>query len=111
MNGMHRETGQSLSGIDHLRQSIVDILTTPIGTRVMRLDYGSRLYERVDMPINRFTVVELYAAVAEALLRWEPRLQLTRVQVEQVAPGSVSLVLEGVYVPEGRTVVIDGVSL
>ena len=45
MTGMDRETGKSLSGIEHLRQSIRDILTTPIGSRVMRRDYGSRLFE------------------------------------------------------------------
>jgi phage baseplate assembly protein W len=41
MQGMNRNTGRKLSGVDHLRQSIVDILTTPIGSRVMRRDYGS----------------------------------------------------------------------
>lgn len=43
MNGISATTGRPLSGIDHLRQSIRDILTTPIGSRVMR-----RLYQRID---------------------------------------------------------------
>lgn len=34
MLGMDRNTGKLLSGTDHIRQSIVDILTTPLGTRV-----------------------------------------------------------------------------
>ena len=50
MNGINAHTGQALSGIDHLRQSIRDILTTRIGTRVMRRDYGSRLPTLVDTP-------------------------------------------------------------
>ncbi|NBO96416.1 MAG: phage baseplate protein, partial [Betaproteobacteria bacterium] len=41
MLGINAQTGQPLAGIDHLRQSIRDILTTRIGTRVMRRDYGS----------------------------------------------------------------------
>lgn len=41
--GMSRDSGKELKGIDHLRQSITDILTTPVGTRVWRRDYGSRL--------------------------------------------------------------------
>ncbi|MEW7978507.1 MAG: GPW/gp25 family protein [Candidatus Sedimenticola endophacoides] len=53
MQGMHAITGQHLAGEAHLRQSIIDILTTPLGTRVMRRDYGSRLFELVDAPINR----------------------------------------------------------
>lgn len=29
MQGLNATTGQSLAGLDHLRQSIADILTTP----------------------------------------------------------------------------------
>ncbi|NYZ70451.1 baseplate assembly protein W, partial [Endozoicomonas sp. SM1973] len=50
MQGTHRLTGKPLSNLDHLRQSITDILTTRIGTRLMRRDYGSRLPELVDRP-------------------------------------------------------------
>ena len=53
MNGINAHTGQALSGIDHLRQSIRDILTTRIGTRVMRRDYGSRLPTLVDNPMTQ----------------------------------------------------------
>lgn len=97
MQGMHRVTGQSLSGIEHLRQSIGDILTTPLGSRVMRRDYGCRLFQWLDAPINRGILVEIYAAVAEALLKWEPRFVLKRIQVEQVQVGQMSLNLEGIY--------------
>jgi phage baseplate assembly protein W len=97
MHGMHSQTGQRLTGMEHLRQSISDILTTPIGSRVMRRDYGSRLYEFIDAPINRSTLVEIYSAVAEALRCWEPRLQVNRVQVEAYQPGFLQLKLDGVY--------------
>ena len=63
---MNSETGKTISGIEHLKQSIVDILTTPIGARVMRRDYGSRLFELIDHPIVPGFAQELYAAVAEA---------------------------------------------
>ena len=43
LSGMDASTGQPLTGSAHLVQSIRDILTTPIGSRVMRRDYGSRL--------------------------------------------------------------------
>jgi len=52
MLGMDRRTGLPLSGLDHLRQSIEDILTTPIGSRRMRPGYGSRLRRYVDLPVN-----------------------------------------------------------
>jgi phage baseplate assembly protein W len=111
MQGMNRNTGRKLSGVDHLRQSIVDILTTPIGSRVMRRDYGSRLYQLVDGPINRALFVEVYAATAEALVKWEPRFQLSRVQVESVKPGQTSIALEGLYLPENRSLSLEGVLL
>ncbi|MBU2714485.1 GPW/gp25 family protein, partial [Zooshikella sp. WH53] len=79
MQGINNNTGKSLSGIEHLKQSITDILTTRIGTRVMRRDYGSRLPELIDEPLNGALRLELIAATAEALTRWEPRFKLTKV--------------------------------
>ncbi|MGF7149428.1 hypothetical protein FHS96_003079 [Sphingomonas zeicaulis] len=95
MRGMNAATGAALDGIEHLVQSIRDILTTPIGTRVMRRDYGSLLFELIDAPFNAATRLRMYAATAIALKRWEPRLRLTRVAVDQVAPGQIKLTLEG----------------
>lgn len=111
MDGMNRITGQWLTGEAHLRQSIVDILTTPLGSRVMRRDYGSRLYQWVDAPMNRKTLVEIYAVAAEALRRWEPRLEVSRIQVEQIASGRLHLLLEGEYRPSGRPIRLEGIEV
>ncbi len=108
MRGTDCTNGKALSGIDHLRQSIRDILATPVGSRVMRRDYGSRLFELVDAPSNRETLLNIYYATAEALMRWEPRLQLERVFATAAEPGSVTLTVQGVYLPEGSPVVLDG---
>ncbi len=81
MSGMHTTTGRTLKGLDHLQQSISDILSTPIGSRLMRRDYGSRLFELIDLPTNHNTLLRLYAATAEALDKWEPRIKLSRVQI------------------------------
>jgi phage baseplate assembly protein W len=109
MIGMSAQTGRALSGIDHLRQSITDILTTPIGTRIMRRSYGSKLFELVDAPMNRETLLNLYAATAEALEAWEPRFKLERTIATSAAPGRVELSVTGEYLPEGKKVTIDGV--
>src|SRR5690554_4831638 len=79
MIGMNCTTGTRISGAAHLRQSISDILTTPIGSRLMRRDYGSLLPDLIDQPQNAATRVRLYAAVASALMTWEPRLRLSRI--------------------------------
>lgn len=111
MNGTDAITGRSLSGVDHLRQSIRDILTTPIGSRVMRRDYGSRLYELVDAPLNGDTVVDLYAATAEALSIWEPRIAVEQITASQPGPGRVILNMTGIYTPTGEQITVDGIEV
>lgn len=107
--GMSRTTGDSLGGFDHLRQSIWDILTTPIGTRVHRRDYGSRLPLLVDRPINKSLISELVAATAEALDRWEPRLKLEQVVIDNVSSsGQIELSLVGYYLINGKKIEIEG---
>jgi phage baseplate assembly protein W len=91
---MSRSTGRGLAYREHLAQSIGDILTTPVGSRVMRRAYGSDLPRLVDAPMNGETVVDLYVATAEALDRWEPRIRLTRVQIAGAASGLTQLQLD-----------------
>jgi phage baseplate assembly protein W len=95
--GMSRRTGGVLGGIDHLRQSIDDILTTPIGSRVERPDYGSKLPRIVDQPITKGWMSAVQAEVVRAILRWEPRLKVSRVIVESVIDGRTAIVINGEY--------------
>lgn len=81
MNGVNNRTGKRLSGVAHLRQSVSDILTTPIGTRVLVRDYGSDLFSLADNPRDDLTRLQIIAASATALARWETRLKVTRVLV------------------------------
>lgn len=109
MAGMSRTTGQAVGGFDHLRQSIQDILTTPIGTRVHRRDYGSRIPRLVDRPINKSLVSDLVAATAEALNRWEPRLRLEEVRIQSANEnGQIELSLVGYYLVDGQRITIEG---
>mgnify|MGYP001011582365 CR=1 FL=1 len=41
--GMNRSDGLTVTDLEHISQSIGDILRTPVGSRVMRRDYGSLL--------------------------------------------------------------------
>lgn len=109
MNGIDSSSGKALSGIAHLKQSISDILTTRIGTRVMRREYGSRLPALIDAPTNADTVLEIFAATAEALERWEPRFRLFSVSISSAQPGKLILDLSGEYLPEGKPIKLDGV--
>lgn len=102
MLGMDRSTGQPLSGVAHLRQSIADILSTPIGSRRMRPDYGSKLRRFVDLPVNEGWKSAVQAEVARALGRWEPRLKLERVRVLSVVGGEITLQLTGQYLGDSQ---------
>lgn len=104
MIGMDRRMGQPLSGLAHLRQSIEDILTTPLGSRRMRPEYGSQLRRYVDLPVNEGWKSAVQAEVARSLGRWEPRLKLERVRVTAVVGGQITLQLTGQYLGESAIV-------
>lgn len=96
MNGMNATTGQAIDGAQHLAQSIADILGTPIGTRTMRREYGSLLFDLIDQPLNAATAMLLRAATAVALRRWEPRLKLSKIALSGTpAQGSLVITLSG----------------
>ena len=95
---MCADSGKELSGFDHLKQSILDILLTPLGSRVMRREYGSRLFELIDQPLNNSTILSIYGEVARVLAKWEPRFKLKRVFVDRNSEqnhGKLILNLEG----------------
>ena len=96
MVGMNSNTGRALSGLAHIRQSIDDILTTPVGSRLMRRRYGSEVPELMDQPLNSATVLRIYAATAYAIRLWEPRISLTGLQFETGEAGAAALILDGV---------------
>ncbi|WP_419783743.1 GPW/gp25 family protein [Maridesulfovibrio sp.] len=110
MNGVCTRTGKKLGGIAHLKQSIVDILTTPIGSRVYRREYGSRLFKLVDRPQDKNFAIEVFSAVAEALDKWEPRYKLTKISIASAsASGQIIIDLVGKYLPDGKEVKLEGV--
>ena len=107
MIGMDRQTGLPISGIEHLRQSIADILSTPLGSRRHRMEYGSKLRRFVDLPVNEGWKSAVQAEVARALGRWEPRLKLERVRVVAVLGGQITLQLTGQYLGSDVTLEVS----
>lgn len=78
---MNRQNGLAISTMAHIAQSAEDILTTRIGTRIARREYGSLLPELIDQPLNDATCLRLYAATVMALIRWEPRIRVAQVKL------------------------------
>lgn len=111
MTGMNAATGRPLSGINHIRQSLQDILNTPIGSRVMRRDYGSLLPELIDQPMNDVTLLQIYAAIVMAVIKWEPRVVISTVKlaISKTQPGHAEILLSG-QTRDGRMIDV-GVTL
>ena len=64
-----------------IQESILIILGTTLGERVMRPEFGSRLHELVFSPINTSTKSLIAHYVTEALVTWEPRIDVLGVNV------------------------------
>ena len=83
--GMSRATGVLLPPPEHLRQSINDIITTPIGSRLLRREYGSLIPFLIDQPVNPSTKLKMMSAIATAIIKWEPRVKVRQVQLSMNA--------------------------
>lgn len=88
-----RIDGQPITELEHIFQSMQVILTTPIGSRVMRRNFGSDLPRLIDQSLNPSTITAVYAAANEALATWEPRIEViaTRMDLERVKEGVARL--------------------
>ena len=64
-----------------IEQSIRIILGTARGERVMRPEFGSSIHDFVFAPNNASTAGLLAYHVQEALVRWEPRIEVIHVDV------------------------------
>jgi len=95
-NGMSRDTGLDITDLDHIRQSVRDILVTPVGSRVMRRDYGSLLSALIDQPQNPAVKLQVMAACYVAILKWEPRISLTAINFESHFNGQMVVDVIGV---------------
>jgi phage baseplate assembly protein W len=69
------------SGMELVRQSIETILDTEPGERVMRPDFGCGLRRFLMAPNTVATRAAIQAEIEEGLRLWEPRIQVTRVEV------------------------------
>jgi phage baseplate assembly protein W len=70
------------SGADGIDASIRMALVTAPGERVMRPQFGCRIWDLLFEPINANTLGLMAEAVRDALSQWEPRVDVEEVEVE-----------------------------
>jgi uncharacterized protein len=80
------------SGADDIDANLKVVLITAPGERVMRPQFGCRIWDLVFEPINANTLGLMSEAVKDAVSQWEPRVDLLDVVVVP-DPGDIGRVL------------------
>jgi phage baseplate assembly protein W len=102
-SGIDRATGKLLTGWDHCVQSIAVILTTRVGSRVMRRAFGSAALELQDRNATSKRIMQIYAACASAIKRWEPGFRLRTIKLTRGgADGVFAFEIAGIFYPRGH---------
>jgi hypothetical protein len=102
--GMNRNTGLGISDTEHISQSMRDILLTPVGSRVMRREYGSLLSALIDMPQNPALRLQIMVACYSAIQKWEPRIRLNAISFETGDAGEMYVDITGMRTDTGASV-------
>jgi len=92
--GVDRSNGQAIESLEHLKQSLHDLLTTAVGSRVMRRDYGSVLPFLVDQPMNARTLMQMRAAIVHCLTKWERRVVPTSIFIKGSLLTGIDITIE-----------------
>jgi phage baseplate assembly protein W len=82
---------------DSIRQSIEIILRTRPGEQLMRPDFGGGLENFLQQPNTLVTRRRIQDAITQSLQRWEPRILMHRVDVEEIPNRPTHLRVEIVY--------------
>jgi uncharacterized protein len=82
---------------EDIRQSIRIIMLTNPGERVMRPAFGAGLNDFLFEPVSPTTLAQLESRVQEALIAWEPRIDILDVNVTADASVRNQVLIEVSY--------------
>ncbi len=83
-----------------VEDSIKRILETPIGSRVMLPEFGSKLHTLIDRKMDESFKLDFYRFTAEAIEKWEPRVKLEKVEINDRVEGKLYYTL---YFKSGKS--------
>lgn len=107
MAGIDALSGTILDELADIRQSIADIIATPVGTRVMRRDYGSHIFDLIDAPGTDLGALQMVAAAADAVARWESRVRMKSARLSTAPDGRAVLSTACVVRASGLTITAE----
>jgi uncharacterized protein len=76
---------EMVQGAASIRQAIILLLSTMPGERVMRPDYGCLVRTLIFSPNNPTTAGLAIHYIRQALVRWEPRIEIVKLDADQDA--------------------------
>ena len=82
---------------DDIRQSILIIVETAPGERVMQPDFGCGIHELVFSAVDSTAIQRIRTVVEEALRRFEARIEVLGVTVDEAATSEGTLLIELEY--------------
>jgi phage baseplate assembly protein W len=88
---------QSVAYEEDIRQSILIILETSPGERVMRPNFGCGIHDLVFEAIDSTAIQRIRSVVTEALRRCEARIDVLNVTVEDAATAQGKLLIQLEY--------------
>ncbi|WP_394689051.1 GPW/gp25 family protein [Hoeflea sp.] len=106
MAGIDRSTGRVMSNYDHALQSVEVILSTRIGSRAMRRQFGGGVAEILGRAVTPPLFALFQQLVATAIDIWEPRFRVRQIiplgTAEQIRAGHVGMRFDVDYRPRGH---------
>ncbi len=84
-------------GGDGIDASIRMALSTAPGERVMRPQFGCRIWDLLFEPVNANTLGLMAEAVRDALSQWEPRIEVEDIEVEPDPASPARVVIRILY--------------
>ena len=109
--GMNKSTGRKITDTEHITQSVADIITTPIGSRVMRRNYGSYVPRLLDYPQNSVTRMRLISVTIMALTEFEPRIRVRKVEMYADQNGKVLMTLHADRADSGEMLILENIRM
>lgn len=70
-----------VSDAQDIRESLWVLFSTALGERIMLPEYGTQIWEMVFRAINTTLITQLAEMVSQAILYWEPRIDVVDLSV------------------------------
>lgn len=81
----HQNSVVMAQGNTDIRQSLWLVLSTRLGERIILPQFGSQIWEMVFQGVDRTLITRVQEMVRDAILNWEPRIDVISIEIQPVA--------------------------